>query len=750
MILFPRQLPEMSLTLREYQSEAVDSCLQQWDNGIRGCLMRMATGTGKTPTACAVANEWISRSADHRVMVVSYENELVWQFAQEIEDFMGIVPGIEMASESIDPDAVPLIVVASRQTLMQKPLATQEQRDALLQGYGITDEQLGLATVSIARTLLSSLGRGASVDDAIDVLREFNLGYECDHERKAVARLHKFDWRKHWLLFFDEAHKYSMKLKSVGPLVEWFDQNPEHRRAGLTATPKRFDGVSIGTTLFPGIAIDYPLVSLNSRCALHDGYAVPYLQKYINVEGVDFRQLKQVAGDFDEGELGRILAEEKMLASLVEPLLDLVADRKTLIFSPTVDMAKSVANYINARSEYTCDCGQVGWVPNPMVGDGAACKQCGKEIAFDQITKDTSQSDTVYGSMPKNARREVYRRHKDGVIQFLSVCGLCKEGYNDPDISCVAVFRPVSKKASSLAEQMKGRGCRPLRGLVDGVPTAEERVKRISESEKPTCLIVDLVGITGLGDCATTAHIYADSVEDEVIERAIEYQETGGMPNVEEAIQKAQADIAEERERAKQEREERERLAREAALERSRLEASVRYTEQEIGSGSTGVLRTEVTEGQLKFLRFLGMEFLGWLPSRKQAGRMIDMLKEQGKTPKEVAYMNGIKADHWQMVKPSTKQKRCLFQYGINCEGLSPYQASNLIDQAKSGNRPEQPSPRRGDFDRLLSDIKSAEGEQALTDAAKAVSRSRRQGDISEEEFARLCEVGRAQRELVF
>jgi superfamily II DNA or RNA helicase len=750
MILFKRQLPEMSLTLREYQREAVDGCIQQWDAGIRGCLMRMATGTGKTPTACAVTNEWLKRSDDHRVMVVSYENELVWQFSQEIEDFLGIVPGIEMASESIDPDAIPLVVVASRQTLMQKPLATQEQRDALLQQYGITDEQLGLATVSVARTMLSSLNRGATVDDALDALREFNLGYECDHERKAVSRLHKFDWRKHWLVFFDEAHKYSMRLKTVGHLVEWFEQNPEHRRAGLTATPKRFDGVSIGTKLFPGIAIDYPLVSLNDRCALHDGYAVPYLQKYINVEGVDFRQLKQVAGDFDEGELERILAEEEMLASLTEPLLDLVGDRKTLIFSPGIDMAKKVSHYINARCEYTCDCGQTGWIPKPIVGDGATCKLCGTAITFDQITKDGTQADTVYGAMPKTARREVYRRHKDGTIQFLSVCGLCKEGYNDPDISCVAVFRPVSKKASSLAEQMKGRGCRPLRGLVDGIETAEQRVRAIRESAKPDCLIVDLVGITGLGDCATTAHIYADSVDDEVIDRAIEYQATGGMPNVEEAILKAQADIAEERERAKQEREERERMLQEAAAERARLQAEARYTTQDIGSGSSAKLPNDPTDKQLNYLRFLGMEFIGWLPSGKQAGRMIDMLKEQGKAPKEVAYLSGIRDDRWELVKPTVKQKQCLFRYGINCEGLSKYQASQLIDEAKKGNRPEQPTVNKSVFEILRTEILSTEGQKELTEVALAVRRRYRDGELGEQEYTSLCEIGREQRQQVF
>jgi hypothetical protein len=259
-----------------------------------------------------------------------------------------------------------------------------------------------------------------------------------------------------------------------------------------------------------------------------------------------------------------------------------------------------------------------------------------------------------------------------------------------------------------------------------------------------------LVGITGLGDCATTAHIYADSVEDEVIERAIEYQATGGMPNVEEAILKAQADIAEERERAKQEREERERIAREEALERARLAAEVRYTTQDIGSGANIRMPKDATDKQLGFLRFLGMEFVGWMPSKKQAGRMIDMLKEQGKSPQEVAYLSNCKADQWELVKPTTKQKRVLFQYGINCEGLSKYQASQLIDEAKKGNRPEQPPKPQRMFDQLRAEIKATEGQQALTDVAKSVSRHWKQGEISNEEYSRLCEIGRAQREEVF
>ena len=78
------------------------------------------------------------------------------------------------------------------------------------------------------------------------------------------------------------------------------------------------------------------------------------------------------------------------------------------------------------------------------------------------------------GSTPDLQRREVYARHQRGDFQFLCVCGLCREGYNDPGVGAIAVFRPT--KSRSLAEQMKGRGSRPLRGLVDGLETAEERL----------------------------------------------------------------------------------------------------------------------------------------------------------------------------------------------------------------------------------------------------------------------------------
>lgn len=734
----------LSLQPRPYQQEAVDSAFEQFDSGITGTLIRAATGSGKTAMACMLFDRWLARGDDYRCMVLSYERELVWQFAQEIEDFLGIVPGIEMSNVAVDE--IPLITVASRQTLARRPLATQEQRELLADEYGITE--LGLLTMVTATSIIKSLQSGMEIQQALDAISEFNERPECSESAAGFSRVHKFDPHYNWLVCFDEAHKYSMGLKQTGHLVEWFERNPNSRRVGLTGTPKRFDGVSIGSRLFPGIALDYPLSSAVGRSALSEGYAVPYLQKYISVEGIDFQQLKKVAGDFDDHELETILSEEETLATLVEPLLDLVGDRKTLIFSPGVNMAKLVAAYINARCECICDCGKQQWVARPLIGDGATCKQCDATLRDDQITKRDNQAVYVYGAMPHNARQEVYRQHKEGAVQFLSVCGLCREGYNDPGISCVAVFRPVSKAASSLAEQMKGRGCRPARGLVEGVPTAEERKQLISNSETPDCLIVDLVGITGLGDCATTAQIYADGQDDEVIARADEILLEGGVPNVDEAIKQAVADVEASREEARLAREEQERQLKEAAERRSRTAARARYSESDIGYGENvgGRLPDSCSDAQLKYLHFLGMSIVGWIPSKRQAGRMIDMLVH-GESLDHVAYYNGIRKEHWVKAPPSVSQVKCLARYGVNCQGLTPKQASDLIDRAKNG---EPISSNAGKLRIWEDKIDGCMNDSHLDDVGREIAAARRAGEISDEDFQALVIVGKNKRGSLF
>ncbi|TXH51831.1 MAG: hypothetical protein E6Q97_17275 [Desulfurellales bacterium] len=714
---------------RDYQRTDVAESFRLWDEGCRGVLTRLATGLGKTIATALKFRKWLDRSPNHRCMVLSYEQQLVWQFAEEIEDVLGITPGIEMGSEEIEPGKLPLITVASRQSLMRHELADAGQLQNL--------EMLGVATGGLiipkrtAERILKVLMAGSeSAEAAQAALQALQSDYRVDRETTAFSRLHKFDWRYDWLIAFDEAHKYSMRhTTTTGHIVEWFERNPNSRRSGLTATPKRSDNVSIGDRLFPGVAIDY-----SYRKAVKEGYAVPFVQKYIVVEKLDFKELKQLSKSQEDWDarLARIL--EGQLAELCQPTLDLVGTRKTLIFSPSVDMAKNVVAYINARVRCECNCGTVAWYPRVEIGDGARCRSCSNFLENSNVLYAGLSARCVWGELPPKERKAIYTAHQQGEFQFLSVCGLCREGYNDRDIACVAVFRPVSKEASSLAEQMKGRGGRPLKGCIDGMESRDQRLAAISNSHKPNCLVIDLVGITGLEDSATTVQIYADGIADEIVEEAEDIVLEDPDIDIEDAIEEATRRDAERKEQARL-AEEADRLKRQQeAEERSRMRAEVEYTVHDRGAGKKSP--NDATEKQLKYLAFLGMKIIGMIPSRKLAGRAISLLKE-GKTCEEAAYLCGLDSDEWEPTRCTIKQKRALARRGINAEGLTPQQASALFDQQK---RSEYQASNPSAFFDALEKIRSCQTHEDLDNVARSLKNSR--ANLSAEDWAEIKKAG--------
>ena len=500
---------------RDYQQAAHDRAFDLWAGGSAGVLARQPTGTGKTILAILVMATWLALGRDRRVLVLCHEIQLIDQFADEVEDVMGTRPGIEQGAKNhVSANKLPQITIASRDSLR-----VRKSTDA----------------------------------DGIEIIQ---------------TRLTKFDTERHkFLIVVDEAHHYLKKgLKGCRPIFEHFDGCP---RLGLTATPERGDKRTLGD-LFPDVAADYRLMDIDGgRCAVADGWAVPYDQRFIVVEGVDFNDLNQSIkqGDFDPAAIESLLKEREILLGFVKPTVDLVEDRRTLVFCATVAMTKAVAHTINEFKP-------------------------GQAISLD-------------GGVSPEDRKDVYRRHQAGGFQFLVVCGLCREAYNDPGIGAVAVFRPT--KSRGLAEQMKGRGCRPLRGCVTAAMSKEQRLEAIAASEKDSCMIIDLVGITGLADCASTAHILAEGKPDEVIERANKNAlEKDGPIDMAEEVRKAQVEIDEEREAARQERLDRERREQEEAERRAKLKASVRYTQRRVAQGGGSRVHQPGRSANMPFGRYKG------------------------------------------------------------------------------------------------------------------------------------------------
>lgn len=545
------------ITLRPYQEQARRETHRLFAEGAGGVLIRQPTGTGKTVVGTCIADDWLQGGPKRRVMVLADQRQFVWQFREELMSMLQRPVGIEMGEHSQPVFGQDRIIVASRQTLME------QSRDG-----------------------------------------------------QQLSRLYKYDPTQEWLLLIDEAHRWKYSLTTAKHIIDWFEQNPNSRRLGLTATPRRGDGVSL-SRLFPSVALDYALFAADGQpSAIRDGWVVSYDCKFVSLKSVDFKELDSAGKkDFDETELDDKLSEKTTLDELMQPLIKLAGDRRTIVFLPGVKTAKDLANQINAERD---------WLESK-----------GMPVAF-------GEARSLDGSVPERVRKEVFYAHQSGDFQFLCVCNLCREGYNDPGIACVAIFRPT--KSPSLVEQMVGRGCRPLKGpngrtIVDGLDSAEERRAAITASAKPNCRIIDLVGASGRIETVTAAHILAEGLDDEVVERTAKAV-ANGESDVDEAIAKARREVdAEEREAQRIARMEREAAEKKKADELARFRTEVDYSVSDVAPGAGETTERRVrnsqdgpTEGQFNYLVHVAgydAEAVANM-SKKQAGAVIGRCKKKG------------------------------------------------------------------------------------------------------------------------
>src|SRR5262249_32216820 len=192
----------------------------------------------------------------------------------------------------------------------------------------------------------------------------------------------------------------------------------------------------------------------------------------------------------------------------------------------------------------------------------------------------------IVGTTPKNLRRDGLRRFAEGGYQFLLSCGVFLEGTDLPNVTVIGMARPTKSRA--LYSQMIGRGLRVLPGLIDGVPTAEERRRLIAQSAKPKCLVVDFVGNSGKHKLVSAADILGGAVPDEVVASIVRKAAKTSQPvDVLRALAEAKEKLERER-RESERREHKERVTKQqaakkqAAQQRAGIVAGATYVTQEI------------------------------------------------------------------------------------------------------------------------------------------------------------------------
>jgi superfamily II DNA or RNA helicase len=499
------------LTPRSYQVKACTDAIAKL-NEHRSTLVVSPTGTGKTVTFAEIALRWPSDMG--RVLVLAHRSELIDQACEKIEFHCGERPTVEQA----------------------------QNRDR--RGF---DGWQSKVVVGSVQTL--------SKPDRLRTLnpREFGL-VVCDEAHHGTAQT--------YLRIFDHMLR----------------GNPDLRLLGVTATPERADGVGLGAPLkwgdgerrplFDSVAFKYELAA-----AIRDGWLVDIEQQFVTVQGLNFAEIRTVAGDLHEGQLEAAMMgvadartvedqkkQEAVLHRTLAPTVELAAGRPTLGFCVTVKHAQAMARIA------------------PNYGIKAEC---------------------VHGGTPPDDRKRAINRFKAGECWLFGV-GVFTEGFDAPNCAVVAMYRPTLSKG--LYTQVLGRGTRPLPGIVDGPETPEERRAAIAASAKPRMTVLDFVGNSGKHTLVSSADILAGTSPPAVItaaKLAVQKASKGGpAKSMLEAIEEAKVK-AEEKRKAEEDR-------------RTKLKASVTYKARTVNpfagetytreQQETQVARGGASDKQVQFL----------------------------------------------------------------------------------------------------------------------------------------------------
>ncbi len=294
------------------------------------------------------------------------------------------------------------------------------------------------------------------------------------------ARLARWARDHFGVVIVDEAHH--APANSYQAILNHFTA----KVVGFTATPARADGKELGDT-FESVAYTYDI-----RTAIRDKFLVPIVARRIVVDNVDLREVAERAGDFAQDQLAKVMADERALRGVAVPLLEQARDRRTIAFCVNIAHAKALADVLN---QYRPGCARA-----------------------------------VSGETDDDERERLLTAHSRGEFQFLVNCDLLVEGYDCPEVACVAMCRPTKSWARYV--QCAGRGLRPA-------PWADKR----------DCLILDFTGtagkhaLIGPADCLRAAN---DNIPDDV-RAEIERQLESGQLELEKVVKHAADEVRQRR-----------------------------------------------------------------------------------------------------------------------------------------------------------------------------------------------------------
>lgn len=257
-------------------------------------------------------------------------------------------------------------------------------------------------------------------------------------------RLKAFDPSEFSIVCADEAHKSVSDTWSR--VFEYFGllQDNPHKILlwACTATPQRTDNVALGS-VYDQVIYNYGIID-----AVKDGYLVEPRGFRISTS-TSLDSVPMNSDDFSVGALSDAINTPYRNKVVVDGWLKHGDNRKTLVFSATVQHAKDLA--------------------------AAFCKA-------------GISADYVHGSDAE--RKEKIEKLRNGDIKVLVNCALLTTGFDEHSVSCIVFARPT--KSALLYTQILGRGLR----IPDGCDNLIEAMKRGEDVSKRDCICLDVFDST--------------------------------------------------------------------------------------------------------------------------------------------------------------------------------------------------------------------------------------------------------------
>lgn len=392
---------------RPYQIECLGCIEAGWAKYSRQMIV-LAAGGGKTILFSAETYRWTSHGG--RVLILADSDELCSQAVDKLLKSTGLVADIEKGEYRASLSSK--VVVASIQTISRMDRLT-----------GFPDDHFALVIADECDLSMSITFQR--------VLRYFCFG------RESLA--------PGWVL---------PKPTDVVPT--------RARILGVTATPYL---PTLGT-FYQNIAFKYSL-----KDAVRDGWLVKPVVRQLPIK-VDLSAVRiaRSSGGADLSAADVVERLKPFLADMCAALVREIAQRKTVVFVPSVEVGRYCADITR----------KLGVVADYVSGD---CP--------DRVSK--------------------IQRFRAGNPQVLYNALLLKRGFDDPEIKAVAMWRAT--KLVWFYIQCVCRGSRPLAGLVDRCSTREERLAAIAASAKDHFLVIDPCWISERLDLCKPIDLVASTPE---------------------------------------------------------------------------------------------------------------------------------------------------------------------------------------------------------------------------------------------